>query len=184
MKPTKQFHLILANESRALPDGPAWLTPSTSGSGFPRISRRRSNGNGCALGLEPVRLGNLEGLLFTSPPEGNLRINGIPAPRVGLLLVKDLLQLDGGPPLHVSLYLRPDLGPPRAELIGRPCARCRVNVVAKTQVYVCPACQTVMHAEGDEMDDDERLECFALGDCPGCGEPVRVDEGLIWTPED
>jgi hypothetical protein len=63
---------------------------------------------------------------------------------------------------YVTVYHRPDIGPPRAESIGRRCPVCRVPFAATTQVYRCP-CGKTMHFE-----DAGGLQCAVLTGTAGC----------------
>ena len=56
--------------------------------------------------------------------------------------------------------------------------------IARARVVLCPACSAGRHMEGEEVPEDERLECGALGACPRCGAEPPATDGLAYWPED
>jgi hypothetical protein len=188
-EPSQQFHLFLdvlspptqvaGADKIEVPAGISFLEAPV---GQPPRLLRATEMRDAAFLLEPILRARQPRLLLISPGTRRVRVNGQPAPRLTLLSVKDQVQFTPDYLLHVTLYHRSSIGPPAPAAIGRECPICRAPFLPSTTVYVCPACATPVHCEGEER-GAERLECIRLGpDCPVCGAPV-LPEGYSYVPE-
>ena len=142
---------------------------------------RRPAGHGPAVRVEVLGAERAAPLALFVPAGLRVRLNGLPAPVVAPLRVKDQVQLDSRTLLHVTACLNPRIETPAGELLGRSCGLCRRALDASTRVYVCP-CGVPLHLEGPEH-GSERLECAHFGDCPSCERPVRSEGAEAWMPE-
>jgi hypothetical protein len=166
-------------ERIGVPPGVSYLQAARAGS--PRLLHAAPLTGEPACVVEPVG-GRQQQLLLLGPPGACVRVNGQPAPRVALLGIKDQVQVGSGPVLHVTAYHAARVGPTPEDRLGQECPVCRVPLGATT-VYVCPACRTALHCEGEEKGAD-RLECARLtSECPTCRAPVVMQEGWAYLPE-
>jgi hypothetical protein len=135
-----------------------------------------------ALRFEALAVEHSDALLMLAPPRLDVRVNGLPAPRITVLEVADQVQLAGAV-LHVTRYQSSATGPPAPEHIGRRCPICSVEIDADTRVHV-HACGALLHAEepGSKPEAD-LLQCAQLGTCPDCDSSVALTTGLTYTPE-
>jgi len=118
-------------------------------------------------------------LLATFPFGADARVNGEPAPRRAVLEVGDVVQWAAGVAFHVTVFNRPRVGPPPADLVGKACPICQVPFPPDTTTYTC-ACGCVFHCEADEKDG---LQCAQLrGECPRCRRPVVLEPGYAFIP--
>jgi hypothetical protein len=120
-------------------------------------------------------------LLMRFPEAAFPVVNGEPAPRLFVLGPADFVQWGQGPGFHVALFSRPQIGPPPAAVLGKPCAVCRVPFVADSICTTC-LCGAVLHCEQDRQ---EGLQCAQLRpDCPVCRRPLMLTEGYVNPPCD
>jgi hypothetical protein len=134
--------------------------------------------------LEAVTVGRQPFLLMLSAGLQRPRVNGQRAPCVSLLSVRDQVQLPDGRLFHVTRYTQPAIGRPGSDHLGKECPVCRTRFGTETTVYLCPACGTAAHCEGEEKPADQRLECIRLSsECPTCGAPVVMTQGYTYLPE-
>lgn len=136
--------------------------------------------------VEPILSNHQSYLMMLSQGSERLRVNGHPAPPVAILSERDHIQVDDQLALHVTMFHRPDIGPPAPELIGKICPVCLTPFTAEppTIVYRCWSCGCVAHCEGEEKPEDDRLECIKLSpSCPSCGVPVIMTHGYTYMPE-
>jgi hypothetical protein len=133
------------------------------------------------LQLEPLTVDRRPALLMLTPNEVGVRVNDRPAPRIAVLAVGDQLQI-GDAVLHLTRYREFPVGPPSAEMLGRPCPVCRVPFDENTRAYVHD-CGLAMHLEPESKPAEDRLECALLGDCPNCDGPISLESGYAYVPE-
>jgi hypothetical protein len=126
------------------------------------------------------RVGGGWALLMLTPPSLEVRLNGLPAPRVAVLAVGDQIQLPEAV-LHVTKHRSVALGPPSAALVGKTCGVCR-GVFDERTVVLVHDCGAALHLEPESKPAGERLECALLG-CPDCGKPVSLESGFSYLPE-
>ncbi|HOC56185.1 MAG TPA: hypothetical protein PKI20_11235 [Verrucomicrobiota bacterium] len=127
--------------------------------------------------LEPVRQqrGHLR-LLARFSQAGAAQVNGEPAPSTVVLAPGDWFRCGTGPVVRVALFNRPQLGPPPAAELGKPCLVCSVPFTTAATCLVCP-CGLVLHCEPDERDG---LQCAQLRrTCPRCGRTLALDESYV-----
>lgn len=200
--PAQQFHLLVeALGSAAAPSPQAaaaaelsvglrplavpfgvWLLSAPLGEPL-RLAPAAPAATEQALVLEAVAGPHQPQLVLISPAEHRPRVNGQPVPRLAVLNVKDQLQLGDDCILHVTLFNCPSIDGPSPETIGKECPLCRTTFQPDTTVYVCPACGTAMHCEGDDKPGD-RLECARIAsECPVCGAAVVMQQGYAYIPE-
>ncbi|MHC4415958.1 MAG: hypothetical protein ACYS0G_11800 [Planctomycetota bacterium] len=137
--------------------------------------------------LEPIRRDRQLRLLLVSPTADRVLLNAAPAPRVAVLQVKDQLTLaDGRLLLVLSMYVRPYVGGPKPETIGRKCSLCHIAIEATARVYVCCFCGEPLHCEkGPDQDPEAGLQCAATTTtCPACLNDIVKTEGLTHIPEE
>jgi hypothetical protein len=114
-------------------------------------------------------------------------VNGLPALALSVLGAKDSLVLAPGCVAYVTERIRPFVGTPADELVGKKCPMCRLPVDGKTRVVAC-RCGAPYHAETAESHPDvaeaDRLRCIEkVKACLSCGRPeVTVKEYLVWDP--
>jgi len=122
------------------------------------------------------------GALLMIVPRGlDVRINGLPAPRVALLAVADQVQVARAV-LHVTRERDAEARRPAPEQLGRRCPVCSVAIESDTRIVV-HECGALLHAEqtGDRPEAD-LLRCSSLT-CPDCDKPVEIGTGLVYEPE-
>lgn len=177
------FVLIAASNSAPLrvPDEPAFL----------RVRRRiphftvRAPLVADAVIVAAVRRRAGPRLLVLVPgrtQEDAVRHNGRRALPVNLLQVGDELRI-GALDLFVSRQRGQRVAPARDAQVGATCPLCRSPVEAGQRIYTC-GCGTVLHRDGEDIDDAERLLCAELAStCPNCNREIDFEEGLEWTPQ-
>ncbi len=107
-------------------------------------------------------------------------LNGDKPPPFDVLELGDEILLESLR-LHVSLHLRPYVGPPRHEDVGRECPVCRVPIEREGDdavvIHVCPHCDGIVHLRATLEGESEPLECIALSSsCPTCGNPILAED--------
>lgn len=102
-------------------------------------------------------------------------INGEAASRLSLMAPGDEFSWSpGGLAFRVALYVRPLVGPPPKNVLGKPCPVCRVPFVPTTTCFTC-GCGAVTHCEGPGV---ESLQCALLAPtCVVCRRAVVLVEG-------
>lgn len=150
----------------------------------PIVSPVTADGDSSSVTFETLRHENRSYLLALVGHGCRARINAIQAARVNILHAGDVLDV-GDRPLYVALWNRPYIGPPLAETIGAECAHCRCRIVdgPAMRVYVCPACHGPMHLQGDDVPEQDRLECAkAVAACRHCELPVTLRNNFVFVP--
>jgi hypothetical protein len=104
-------------------------------------------------------------LLMLVPRGLDVRVNGLPCPRVALLRVADQVQVAHAI-LHVTRERDGVARRPSPKQLGRK----------------CPVCGVAIQQSGDRLDDADLLQCSSLT-CPDCDSPVEIGTGLVFTPE-
>lgn len=176
----------------AVPRDPGWIELPPAGISYltlspeqpPRVLLEPPARMSQAAVLETVRREQHPYLVMLGPTGQELRVNGVPAPPLVILHVRDQVQMGENYLLHLSLFRRPYIGPPAKEYTGSKCLVCRLPVAADTTIYICPNCSGALHCEGEEKSQQDRLECARLSSgCPRCGNPVIMTEGYAYVPE-
>lgn len=113
--------------------------------------------------------------------------NGLPAPRLAVLTSGDSLVPAAGCLCHVTERVRPYVGPPGDELLGKKCPFCMLPLTAQTRIFVC-RCGAPYHHETAESHPDmveaDRLRCFEkVRACLSCGRAIVAEEYLVWDPK-
>ena len=86
--------------------------------------------------------------------------------------------------LFVSSRRGPSVFPPSERHVGVVCPLCTVAIDARTLVFSCGSCSTLLHCEDDRWPAEQRLECARLtSTCPTCHQGIDFKEGLEWEPE-
>jgi hypothetical protein len=123
-------------------------------------------------------------LTMLSTPAARVRLNGVAAPPVAVLRIRDQVQIDGDFLLHVSQFTRPYHGPAASEHAGRDCPVCLTPIEERSLIFICPYCQTALHAQGEETPVADRLEChLSSSTCPCCNLPLAREEGYAYVPQ-
>jgi hypothetical protein len=180
--PAIRSHGITADELPVLrlPNGPAVVTlaPLSCASGHEGVQRVAPG----AVLVEPlVNQSKQLRLLARFPEEGPAVVNGEPAPSLVVLAPGDFFQCDSRPGFHIVLFSKPQIGPPAAAVLGKPCAVCRVPFAVDSICLVC-LCGAVLHCEPETEDG---LACARMRpDCPVCRRPLILTEGYVNPPSD
>jgi hypothetical protein len=129
--------------------------------------------------LEPFFARKQLRLFAAFTPRDLPMINGEPGPSLAVLSPGDCFQCATGYCFSVVLYARPQIGPPPAAVLGKPCPVCLLDFAAGATCYTCP-CGVVLHCEADKP---EALQCAQLRrECPVCGRQLILTEGYVNAP--
>ncbi len=125
--------------------------------------------------FEPLRSKRHQHRLLALFPRGcRPLVNGDPAPPIVVLSPGDRISWGQSKSFAVAVYHRPEIGPPPASSVGRPCPTCRVPLAADTRTLTCP-CGVSLHCELDAKDG---LQCARVSpNCPVCHRPLVLTEG-------
>jgi hypothetical protein len=184
--PPAEFHLLVADSGGLQESAPA-LEPLIVPSGVSSLHCGMANEFSLSstsapafthsFRLEPMfSRPNEPRLLLASPPACRASINGVPAPRLTLLMEGDRFHFDAGPAFRVALFHRPRLGPAPAEMIGVACPICTLALAEGDRCFVCP-CGTPLHAAEDETREGALACAKMITHCPHCQQPVRLVSG-------
>lgn len=133
--------------------------------------------------LETVRYERQPYLALLSMPGAGVRVNGAEAPAAAVVRTRDQIELEGAFLLYVSQFSRPYRGPAPDDLPKHDCPVCLTPIAARSLVFICPNCQTALHAQGEETPVEERLEChLSSSTCPCCNQPLTREEGYDYVP--
>ena len=163
-----------------LPSGPSVLR---DGSLYADFGAACHLGAAAAVLLEPILNQRRQLRLLASFSEQVFpSVNGEPAPRRVVLAAGDYFNwAPGGGGFHVVLFNKPQIGPPSASVLGKPCPVCRVPFIVATRSVAC-LCGVVLHCEEDAKDG---LQCAQLRrECPACKRPIVLTEGYVSPPND
>ena len=106
------------------------------------------------------------------------QVNGEPAPRRFVLAPGDHVQWQPGRGFRVALFNKPQIGPPPASALAKPCPNCRVPFAADATCLIC-TCGTVLHCEPEE----QGLQCAQMRrECPACKRRLSLTEGYVNPP--
>lgn len=113
-------------------------------------------------------------------------VNGVPALSLTTLAPRDTVLLSPGALGYVTERIRPYVGPPDVEHLGKKCPVCRLKIVAATRI-VAHRCGVAYHHESAEshpdVNDEDRLKCFSqIEKCLSCGRIATLNETLSWDP--
>jgi hypothetical protein len=177
-----QIHLVLSVESDLIDkivvaEGISFLV--TANGGRPQLAATPPPSEAPFV-IEPVFIEHQPQMILISPPNRRARVNGTFAPRAALVREKDVIHLDDGPALHVTVYNRPRVEPVSNGLAGKDCPVCRTTLSGT--VYVCP-CGTSIHVRSEAKPGEQPLECIkVISECPHDGKPIVLTEGYSWVP--
>jgi hypothetical protein len=115
-------------------------------------------------------------------------VNGMAPLSFSLLLPRDTVVLSPDFHCYVTRRIRPFVGPPPPELLGKKCPCCRIPFSADAQV-ISHLCGLYFHYETEASHPDtpesDRLNCAAkLKACLSCHRPISPSEFLVWEPSD
>jgi hypothetical protein len=152
----------------------------------PRIADKRGYGEDNIFVFQPIWNNSDSHLLMVCPGRKRPIINGIPAPPIALLNVKDDILFPNAVEFmaHVTLYTRPRLGPVPENRIGRKCPLCRSTLLKNTLTYTCYRCGQVVHYKRNGHADADTLDCANISDrCPVCRAQIYLNDGFVYLPE-
>ena len=152
----------------------------------PKIADRHCFGVNNIFVFQPIWNNSESHLLMVCPGRNRPMINSIPAPPIALLNVKDDILFPNAFEFmaHVSLYIRPRLGPVPENRIGRKCPLCRSTFFENTPTYKCYRCGQAIHYKLNGDADSDALDCAnACDNCPVCRAPIFLDDGFVYLPE-
>jgi hypothetical protein len=166
-----------------VPSGISWLDLARATEAAPRLVKRRPRVGRPALCFEPVSAGGRDLLLMAGGDAAGTRVNGLPAPPLATLGIRDEIRVGRERILHLSALRSPHIGPPASDRVGEECPVCRVEFREDTVVYTC-SCGQPLHLEGEEVPEDDRLQCaLTARACVVCRRFVRLEGGYEYVPE-
>lgn len=117
-----------------------------------------------------------------------LLVNGLPALSLTALGPRDSVLLAPGAFAYITERIRPRVGQPGAEHLGKKCPVCKLKIEAATQIAV-HRCNVAYHYETEashpHVADEERLNCFTqIAKCLSCGREATLEETLVWDPSE
>lgn len=182
-----EFHLFAAPPPGSSAAGSSSLPPlvvppgvsalSCMGSDAPALTSPASLSDAPLLRLEPLLSRPSEPrLLLASSARCHASVNGLPAPRLVLLVDGDRFHFDAGPVFRVALFHRPRLGPAPSEVVGLSCPVCTLPLAEGDRCLVC-ACGTPLHYADDESREGALVCATVVTHCPHCQQPVRRTPG-------
>ena len=152
----------------------------------PRIAHKRGYGQDNIFVFQPVWNNSDSHLLMVCPGRKRPIVNGIPAPPIALLNVKDDVLFPNAFEFraHVTLYTRPRVGPVPDNRVGRKCPLCRSILLKDTITYTCYRCGQAIHYKGSGQGESDVLDCADICEsCPVCRAPIYLDDGFVYLPE-
>ncbi len=152
----------------------------------PKIVDRHCYGEENIFVFQPIWNNSDSHLLMVCPGRNRPMINGVPAPPIALLNVKDDILFPNAFEFlaHVSIYTRPRLGPVPENRIGSKCPLCRSTLLENTPTYTCYRCGQAIHYKLHGNADSDALDCANVCDnCPVCRAPIYIDDGFVYLPE-
>jgi hypothetical protein len=153
---------------------------------LPRIADKHGYGEDNVFVFQPIWNNSDSHLLMVCPGRKRPIINGIPAPPIALLNVKDDILFPNAFQFmaHVSLYTRPRLGPVPENRAGRKCPLCRSILLKSTLTYTCYRCGQAIHYKRNGHWDSDTLDCANICDnCPVCLARIYLNVGFVYLPE-
>lgn len=152
----------------------------------PRLLARRPKRGDDLFLLEHVYQNRVPYLAVARAGKRHALVNGRPAPSLVLLAEKDEVVFNelAGYVAHVTVFNDLSVGPPSENEIGKECSFCRTEFDSDTTIYTCHVCGNLLHLEGEEKPEKERLECALLCHaCPSCKTPILREQGYSYFPE-
>ena len=119
-------------------------------------------------------------------PRPGMLVNGVPAGGFTVLTSGDSLVPAPGCLCHVTERVRPYVGAPTEDLVGKKCPFCMLPLTVRTRIFVC-RCGVPYHHETAETHpetvEEDRLRCFEkVRACLSCGRAIGIEEYLVWDP--
>jgi hypothetical protein len=147
--------------------------------------KRQAEQKGAHIGLRVVRR-RLGASLAMFALSEEVLVNGLPALPLTVLTTRDSVVLAPGCLCYVTERVRPFIGAPAVDLLGKQCPFCRLPAEAKSRIVTC-RCGALYHHETaeshPELAEADRLHCFEkVQSCLSCGRPLSVSEYLVWDP--
>jgi hypothetical protein len=136
--------------------------------------------------VQPLWENSQPALLLLSPGREPPLINGLPAPPVALLHMKDevLFCKSCSYAAHVTLFIRPRIGPPIDINVGKKCPVCKTEFLPDSIAYTCHSCGQILHCESTAHSNKDSLNCAKFcGNCPICLTPIQQTDGYAYLPE-
>jgi hypothetical protein len=149
------------------------------------VNRNRVNSDNVYL-VQPLWENSQPTLLLLSPGRKPPLINGLPAPPVALLHMKDeiLFCKSCSYAAHVTLFIRPRIGPPFEINVGKKCPVCKTGIRPDSITYTCHFCGQILHCEGTAHPNKDHLNCATIcRNCPICLTPIQQTHGYAYLPE-
>lgn len=169
-------------QTLSLPAGRSWLAPATDEDAPPHLERGAPPIGKHTVQFEPVNVGGRERVLMSGTGGLGLRVNGLPAPPLAVLSIRDEIRIGPATVLHLTVYRKPDVGSVPPDRVGEKCPTCRTPVSAGDTVYTC-LCGQILHLQGEEVPAEERLACArTVKSCPGCSRRIRLTAGYEYLP--
>jgi len=161
-----------------LPFAPAMLSRTTDAFALAPTPADQAAAPG--VFVEPFVNARKQLRLLARFPEASIpQVNGEPAPRWIVLAPGDFFHWAPGFGFCVALFSKPQIGPPPASVLGRPCPVCRVPFADTTTTVTC-LCGVVLHCEVDKA---QGLQCAQIRrECPICKRAVVLTEGYVNAP--
>ena len=132
--------------------------------------------------VELVRGGSRPVLLLRSDRGESVRLNGLPAPALAVLGLRDEVRIGEWVSLHLSVWRDPQIGAAPPDRRAEKCPVC-LTAIGAGHTYLCP-CGHLLHLDGEDVPDRDRLECARLvGRCAACDEEIRLQAGYLYEPE-
>jgi hypothetical protein len=125
-------------------------------------------------------------LLLFSPGREPPIINGFPAPPVALLKMRDEVMFCNSSAYvaHVTLFIRPQIGPPPDHRIGKKCPVCKTEFHPDSMTYTCQFCGQILHSQKEGHSNAEDLNCANFcRNCPICETPIQHKDGYAYFPD-
>jgi hypothetical protein len=117
-----------------------------------------------------------------------LLVNGLKALQFSVLDIRSTLVVPGIDAFfYVTEKIKPYVGPPPTEILGRECPACKIPFDVDTRVGAC-RCGQFFHFETPEshsdVDNEDRLDCFQRTGICHCGAALITEEQLLWRPDE
>ena len=115
-----------------------------------------------------------------------IMVNAFPALSFSVLTTKDSIRLSPNHLLYLTERVKPYVGAPPAELIGKTCKYCGIEFSSETRIVSCH-CSLAYHWETEESHPhlklEERLPCYEeVKRCLSCSRELTIEEYLTWDP--
>lgn len=174
----------LATDPLEIPNGVAVILAASRG--LPKlVTADRFDPNQMFI-VQPLWRQSRAELLTLSPTGRSPWVNGVPAPLLALLSMRDEVLFSRFSPViaHLTVFVRPQIGPPALNVVGKRCPVCKTKFDRDGVVYRCHGCGQLMHCGGTGNRDHEGLDCASVcGKCPTCESPVQLKSGYAYLPE-